>query len=187
VALFPYGSRVYETANEQSDYDFIAVVKDTNKFFNNTPHDISVYSIDEFKEKIKEHEISVLECLFIPNENILKKTMNFEFNLDLQQLRTAISSKSSNSWVKAKKKFIVEKDFNPYVGKKSAWHAIRILDFGEQIAKSKCILDFTKMNDLLPEIMACESWEELDGKFRATYNAKSTNFKSAAPKLVQKP
>lgn len=189
LSLFDYGSSVYGTRGPQSDYDFILVVEnnfiDVNLINELEKYgDINVFKKDEFMSLINEHEITALECLFLSPNNILKNTCEWSFNLHLPTLRNSLSAKSSNSWVKAKKKFIVEKDINEYVGKKSAWHAIRILDFGEQIAVFGSIKDYTRVNYLLSEFLACSSWEEIDTKFRKTYNEYSTKFKLVAPKEV---
>lgn len=188
VALYDYGSIVYQTNNKDSDHDVILILKNKEDSktidFLNQWLDVNVFSEEEFKHMIKEHEISALECLFLNKENIWKENQSWHFELHLPTLRNAVSAKSSNSWVKAKKKFIVEKDFNDYIGKKSAWHAIRMLNFGTQIAKCEKIVDFKSMNDLLPQIMECHDWEEIDSKFRKTYNETSSAFKLVAPKEV---
>lgn len=188
IALYDYGSIVYQTNNKNSDHDVILILKNKEDFktidYLNQWLDVNVFSKEEFQNMIHEHEISALECLSLNNENIWKETHTWDFQLHLPTLRNAISAKSSNSWVKAKKKFIVEKDFNDYIGKKSAWHAIRMLDFGTQIAKYERIMNFKSMNDLLPQIMECHSWEEIDSKFRKTYNETSSAFKLVAPKEI---
>lgn len=188
LALFDYGSIVYGTAGEQSDHDLIAVVKDTAPEMNLSKEklDVSIYTQTQFNDLVLQHEISALECLFLDKKHIHKNELNIEFNLDKVALRNAISSKSSNSWVKAKKKFIVEEDFSPYIGKKSAWHAVRMLDFGTQIAKNGKIENYSSMNMLLKEILKCESWLEIDQNFRLTYNSKASEFRLVAPKEVKK-
>ncbi len=183
ICCFMYGSRVYGTNTEQSDYDFIVVVKD--KEIKNPLEeygDVTSYSIEEFNDLIKKHEISVLECLFLNDDNVLKKDVDFEFILDKQALRSSISAKSSNSWIKCKKKFIIEEDFNPYVGKKSAWHSLRILDFGKQIADNGKIINFSSANHLMSDIMGLDSWDEIEQKYKTVYNNMSSAFKLSAPK-----
>lgn len=183
IDLFLYGSHVYGTNNENSDIDLIAIVKSKEKV-NYLYHygDINSYDIEEFKQLINQHEITALECLFLDKDKILKKTNEYEFNLDKQCLRSAISAKASNSWVKSKKKLTVEKDYNEYIGKKSAWHALRILDFGYQIGSNGKIKDYSAMNHLLPEIMSNSSWQDIDTNFRNIYNMMSSRFKAVAPK-----
>ena len=188
LALFDYGSVVYGTVGQQSDHDLIAVVKDTALPMNLSKEklDVTVFKESQFKDMVAQHEISVLECLFLAPRHVHKNTLNIEFKLDKQALRSSVSGKSSNSWVKAKKKFIVEEDYSPYIGKKSAWHAVRILDFATQIATDGKISNYSSMNLLLKEILKCETWEEIDRNFRLTYNTKASEFRLAAPKEVKK-
>lgn len=183
ICAYLYGSQVYGTYHEGSDYDFICIVKDKSK---NNPlakfGDITNYTVEEFQMIINNHEISALECIFLANEYVVKNNHQFQFELDKSALRNSISAKSSNSWVKCKKKFLVEADYNPYVGKKSAWHALRILDFGTQIGTHGKIVDFSSVNWLFPEVMKLNSWEEIEAEYKKTYNNFSSAFKLVAPK-----
>jgi predicted nucleotidyltransferase len=187
VSLYQYGSQVYGTSNPQSDMDMIMVVKDLNGVTNQSDLsdiDITIYDMEGFQNQINAHEISVLECVFLPEDKILKNQKEWDFILDLPTLRKACSAKSSNSWVKAKKKLIVEEDYNLYVGQKSAWHAIRILQFGQQIAINSKIIDYSSANEFLHRIISCNDWEALDKNMRSVYNEESSKFKLVAPKEV---
>lgn len=188
LALFDYGSVVYGTVSPQSDHDLIAVVKDTALPMNLSKEklDVTVYKESQFKDMVAQHEISVLECLFLDTKHVHKNTLNIEFKLDKQTLRSSVSGKSSNSWVKAKKKFIIEEDYSPYIGKKSAWHAVRMLDFATQIAKDGKISNYSSTNLLFKEVLKCETWEEIDQNFRLIYNTKASEFRLVAPKEVKK-
>ena len=181
LAAFDYGSVVYGTHKENSDHDLIVVVK-SKKDMINSQYDITQYTEQEFKSSIDSHEISALECLFLAPKHVHKNNLKIEFNLDKSILRTSISAKSSNSWVKAKKKFIVEADYNPYIGQKSAWHTLRMLDFGIQLATLGKITNYSESNLLLNSILECKSWNDIDKNFRIIYNSKSSNFKLVAPK-----
>lgn len=188
IAMYQYGSYVYGTNSEKSDKDMIVILEEVSQSTElinelRKEYDVSIYSKVDFEKKIKEHEISALECLFLEDKFILKYHQ-WEFNLELPQLRNSVSQNSSNSWVKAKKKFIVEKDYAPYIGQKSAWHAIRMLDFGTQIAQHGRIIDYSSKNDLLKKIIICNTWEEIDSHFRKEYNETSSIFKCFAPKEI---
>lgn len=188
IAIYQYGSFVYGTNHEKSDKDIIVVLNDINESVGEIDslkkeYDVNIYSKNDFEKMIKDHEISVLECLFLEDKFILKYHQ-WDFNLDLPTLRNSVSQKSSNSWVKAKKKFIVEKDYAPYIGQKSAWHAIRMLDFGTQIAQHGLIKDYSSKNDILQEILKLNTWEEIDNKFRLTYNETASIFRQFAPKEI---
>ena len=182
LAIFDYGSVVYGTNKENSDHDLILVVKNKQNIVN-SQYDITQYTEQEFKLLLDNHEISVLECLFLDKKNIHKNNLKIDFKLDKNLLRASVSAKASNSWVKAKKKFIVEADCNPYVGQKSAWHTLRILDLGIQLASTNKITNYSESNLLLKPILECKSWDEIDKNFRSVYNYKSSAFKLLAPKL----
>ena len=183
LAVFDYGSVVYGTNKKASDHDLIVVVKN-NENITHSKYDITVYTEKEFKSLAEIHEISVLECLFLEKKHIHKNDLEINFKLDKNLLRASISAKSSNSWVKSKKKFIVEVDYNPYIAKKSAWHTLRILDFGIQLAREGRITNYTESNLLLKPILECDSWDEIDKNFKSIYNSKSSAFKILAPKQI---
>lgn len=187
-AIYQYGSYVYGTNTDKSDKDIILVLEDKEKSIDTVnelkkEYDVNIYSKNEFEKMLKEHEITALECLFLKDKFILKY-YQWNFSLDLPSLRNSVSQKSSNSWVKAKKKFIVEKDYAPYVGQKSAWHAIRMLDFATQVAQYGSIIDYSTKNDLLKEIISCNTWDDIDNKFRKLYNETASIFRQFAPKEV---
>lgn len=189
-SIFLYGSRVYGTAKEDSDKDFILIKEDGEKeqFSHQMLFDVTyentVYSIVEFQKLLDDHEISALECYFLPKEFRLKDSAIFSFVLDKAKLRHSLSKKSSNSWVKAKKKFEVEADRDIYAGKKSLFHSFRILDFGIQIATTGKINDYGSQNSLFKEIMrnTSEVWEDYQSLYKEKYNHLSTVFKKVAPK-----
>lgn len=58
---------------------------------------------------------------------------------DKQKIRHSISQKCSNSFVKAKKKLTVEKDYDRYTSLKSLFHSIRMAGFACRYAKDGAI------------------------------------------------
>jgi predicted nucleotidyltransferase len=189
VSCFSYGSRVYGTFRKDSDYDFIIVVKNkTEEQFSDNLININFYSVEEHQNRLNEHEISALECFFLSDNFIFKNEKKYDFKLDLQKLRHALSAKSSNSFVKSKKKLTVEiekgLEKNPEdVGKKSLFHAFRIIDFGIQIAKFGKINDYSSCNNLFKEIMYSYSdWNTLFENYKQKYNNICTDFRKLAPK-----
>lgn len=176
--LYYYGSKVYKTNSENSDHDFIAVVKEKFKEqFLSDEIDIIFYTVEEFQLLIDVHEISVLECLFLDKTFILKDCHKFYFKLDLQKLRHSISKKSSNSFVKFKKKLIIKEDFDLNCSRKSLFHSIRIVEFGIQIAKHSCIIDYTSLQDIYEQIFEHESLEDLLKIFKPIHNQVLTEFR----------
>lgn len=183
--VYAYGSRVYGIASETADHDYI-IVEDgelgREDTLSNDGVDATVYDCKRFRQRIEDHEVSVLECLCLPEEHILKKDLEFSWQLDRSKLRESLSAKASNSFVKAKKKFEVE--HQPYIAKKSLWHSLRILKFGIQIAVNGRITDFAEANGLWKEIAANPSvvWEDYKQEYQMLYNNLKTQFRLVAPK-----
>lgn len=186
INLYPYGSRVYKTNNELSDFDFIAVVDNLQKFnqldslaqdcrnFNAT-----FYSIEQFQSLLYEHEISALECYYLPDNLKILEEHIFNLSIDPNKLRDSISKKSSNSWVKAKKKMIIEKDFDMRVAKKSLFHSIRILDYAIQIISTGELYDYQSCNILWNTINnnSSTNWGDYKSKWQDFYNKLRSEFR----------
>lgn len=186
--VYPYGSRVYGTAGYQSDYDFIIIMKnksiEKDYMDSRNNKNITIYQENSFIDLIGRHRIFALECFFLPKEKMLKCDKDFNFKLNLKTLRSSISEKSSQSWVKAKKKFEVEIDRNIYIGKKSLFHSLRIIDFGCQIAEFKTIKNYSSSNYLWNEISSnpSENWNDYYSKYHDLFNSTMTEFRRLAPK-----
>ena len=189
VDLIPYGSRVYGTHKEDSDYDYIGIVPanrmvDTGTEYRWNSLNVHIYNRHAFQAQLEKHKIHTLEAYFVPNKDdfINPVPKDFKFELDLVKLRNELSEKASHSFVKAKKKIDKEKDF--YVGWKSLFHSLRILNFGIQLASKKKIYDFTAANKYWFEIRdaQCYSWDYLKDKYQPIYNELATEFRKLAPK-----
>lgn len=190
--MFSYGSRVYGTYSKNSDFDYIYIFDDEkaekldDQFIyegKNTVENYSIYGITKFQQMMNDHHISALECYFLPQEHFTSYHQ-FDFELNLQQLRKSISEKVSHSWVKAKKKFEIEDDRNIYVGKKSLFHSMRIIDFGTQIAKTGKIENYQSCVHLWNEIKnnPSESWKNYETKYKLKFNEMMSEFRKLAPK-----
>lgn len=185
LAVYQYGSRVYGNFNNSSDYDFIVVVKNKkNEQFSDRLINVNFFTYDDHQLRLNKHEISALEAYFCPEEYIVyvDKYFNPSFKLDLVKLRHSLSSKSSNSFVKAKKKLTVEKDYDLNIGKKSLWHSFRIIEYGIQICENDRIVDYTSMNKMFNEIMMNYTWEDLFENYKQDYNNIVSEFRKLAPK-----
>ncbi len=187
--LVPYGSFVYGTATERSDRDYILVCSDRDtrnvprERINSRTTDLHIYGQPAFQAMLDDHEITALECFFLPERLRLRNTLHLTFTLDRRKLRASVSRKADHSWVKAKKKLIVPEDRNEYVAKKSLFHSFRILDYGIQIALEGRIFDYGRVNGMLDDIMNTEAdWDVLDAKFRTRHLAMASLFREAAPK-----
>lgn len=178
LAIYSYGSRVYGTATEDSDYDYMAVADsdDIELDYTFEQDDVSIHVVSEplFIKKIKECHISYLECIFQKEDSKYRE----HFELNLEALRRNVSGISSNSFVKCKKKLAIGED---YIGKKSMFHSIRILMFGIQIAKHGRIVDYGCANHYLGTVMAMKDWNTIKLFFQPIYNSLKSEFKLLAP------
>lgn len=178
LAIYPYGSRVYGCAHEDSDYDFMAVAdsQDLELDYTFEQDDVSIHVVSEvlFIKKVKDCHISYLECIFQREDSKYRE----HFEVNLEGLRRNISGISSNSFVKCKKKLAIGED---YIGRKSMFHSIRILMFGIQIAKYGRIVDYGCANHYLGTVMALHDWNSIKAFFQPIYNSLKSEFKLLAP------
>jgi len=202
ISIYQYGSTVYGVDRPGSDVDLIVVVDSKNdvtipararqkaiqlgthhKIKKAPKIDVNIYTEEEFVRALNSMEISFLECVFDYDAiSPLIYGKKHEVEIDVCALRDSISKKASNSWVKAKKKFIVEEDYNPEIATKSAWHSLRILIFGAQIAKHGKITNIQAANEIFPHILACASWQEIQEKYKLLFNSLASDFRKVAPK-----
>lgn len=189
--VYQFGSFLYGSTDEFSDEDFIVILKS-----HVTSNDVNIHHIteDEFIRLIDNHDIQALECIFSPTKYRLKETINFEkyFKLNLSKLRVSISTLTSNSYQKGKKKITILGDYDERIGIKSIFHSIRILHFGIQIASNGSIENWGEYNYVLYDCKKMSTsyhfvdlWEKIDTKYRKLFNSLSTDFKKLAPKPVE--
>lgn len=216
--IYAYGSHVYGSNNKDSDVDYIVIVDNmvvSEKQVSVKGIDFNIYTEKKFREKLDNHDIDALECYFLygnssVNHNIIltSQTELFkDFKIDLSKLRSSISAISSNSWVKAKKKIILEHDRNIDIGIKSLYHSLRILEFGCQIAAHGKIVNYGALNVLKselifnsnlfiaknainyisnPQVVCEELWKYLNDTYKDSYNTLATAFRKLAPKEIKK-
>lgn len=182
-----YGSPLYGTSHIKSDYDII-IVGDNIKSFK-TDHDdplynITVYTIDQFKELLHAHDPIALECYFAPLEaRIFEPYLDFifDFKLDIHKLRHSFGAVVSNSWVKAKKK--IQKEDEVYIGKKSLYHVLRILNYGTQLAIFGEIKNFEYSKLYFNIMNYSDNWDELKAEFDSVRKHLLHLFRTVAPKF----
>lgn len=183
--LIPYGSRVYGTSQVESDYDYLAIIINdrlkglTGIEYNHDDLNITLYDRIDWQDQLNNHKIHTLEGYFHPSKLCQNK---FKFKLDLVKLRHELSEKASHSFVKAKKKIEIAKEY--YIGWKSLFHSLRILKFAIQVAKFGEIVDFSEANHYWDEIKSAQqyNWDYFKQKYQPEYNRLSTEFKKLAPK-----
>lgn len=190
LAVFPYGSAVYEN-KVPDDYDFIIVSDQSFQkqiVIDGFDCEISSYTKEEFLQKLEEHDIAILECLFINHEfsvNDISETKDFK--IQLSKLREGVSQKSSNSYVKAKKKIILVEDFDEKVSLKSLWHSLRIADYGRQLSVDGFIHNRQSVNHYYSEIsddykVFENDWTKIHSKYKPIHNAIMSEFRANCPK-----
>ncbi len=153
VNVYPFGSKIYQTDSYKSDWDFIVLLKDgipikNNRLKSNNQLNVNLFSETEFNNSLKKHRMSSLECIFLPEEKLLKNSKKIPFNLDLDKLRVYAIDKSQEDWGKAKRAF----SNNSHDMIKSVFHAFRTLEFAKQIIDNKKIVDYSSANNYLSEL-----------------------------------
>lgn len=185
--IYPYGSRVYHTANENSDYDYLIVLKPDSTLLDNKTNfytfwdrSYHLYSCKNWMEGLKEGKINLLEAYFCSSGiNLIEP---IDVNKDL--IRESVSATASNSFVKCKKKLYVPEDYDPYIGRKSLWHSLRLFSFGIQLMEANCIYDYTVANKWYDDVVNIDhpgttEWAYLKEKYQPIYNKLHTDFKIA--------
>ena len=190
--IYLFGSTVYGTRNEASDYDYIVVCKELPSFgelYNIEDETFHFHTIRNFELLLGLNEIQTLECLYLPKQFILKEDYRFEAIIDKHNIRTSVSTITSNSFVKGKKKLIVQGDYDKYIAIKSIFHSIRILDFAIQILTENKIVNYSSMNWVMVDLLkiseykeSVELWDLINTKYLSLFKQKSSEFKKLAPK-----
>lgn len=159
LAIYPYGSRVYGTASETSDYDYIIVTKGaflkSGAFKQNaiSSGDRSIqgvlYSRSGFIDALNNYEIGAMECLFLDPSDVVLAKWPFKLQKwDEKEMASKIIQKASASWHIGSQQ---SKDGFKAIAKKGIFHALRILMFGVQLKEHKKIINFGEANELKKE------------------------------------
>jgi predicted nucleotidyltransferase len=177
--IYPFGSRCYDTATENSDYDFIVIAKSSVE---NVEHTIGDYNFhiqteDYFKERLDWNDPKSFECILWKRP--LMETRKFSLMVDPPKFRHAVSHISSNSWVKAKKK-IYQGDI--YIGQKSLFHSLRIPMFAIQIMINGDIYDWECANMYWEDIKQIKGWDILKKKYQPIRNEIMSDFRKLCSK-----
>lgn len=157
-----FGSRVYGSANEKSDYDIVVIAgallpHEEKKVTVNGVHlNIHIYTQDVFIEALKKHDIMNLESIMAPDwARLLEKTV-YSKEINKKKLIKNNLTQSQNSWFLGKTKI---KDGNITKGVKGIFHAMRMLMFATQIIEHGFIVDFSAGNKLYDEMINCDEFE----------------------------
>lgn len=185
--IYPYGSRVYGTADIDSDYDYIIVYKrsllPSGAFKDNaiSSKDRMIqgtcYSRGGFVDAINNYQMPVLEAIFLPDDMVVKKTFDFKiYTLREKDLVRKVISLASASWHNA---VLSYKDDNQEYVAKNIYHALRILDFGKQIKDNGKIVEYGSMNQVRKSIY--DVWDTVKPKeWHDTFIKMSNDLKSVS-------
>lgn len=188
--IIPYGSRVYEVSDEESDYDLVVI--STDPTLDDTVHEThsnieyKIINKNDYQTLLDNQDIVAIEAYFCESYfargNLKNLQVDYSYKVDKQKIRHVFSQKSSNSWVKCKKKLTVEVG-QERAGVKSLFHSFRILYFGIQLCTHGKIVDYKEANHIYDKIIEIGAdWEKLDKHFKPLYNALNTQFKKVALK-----
>jgi len=184
--IYLYGSRVYRSATEDSDWDFVVINSAGVDYeYMSAEIDIHYISTETFQRKLEDHDIMCLETYYQNIQGDPIMYYDIDFTLDLAKLRKSVSSTCNNSFVKFKKKLTLENEDN-YIGIKSLFHSLRIAEMGRKLA-------INKNNALIAEPYVWEkikvdatffkfNWESLHEKYKPLYNEVMSDFRKVAPK-----
>lgn len=188
-----YGSMVYWTNTIHSDIDILIIVEDAinieKREYLIQDYNIFIETVSEFQENLNNQKIKEVECYFSPYKNWLN---SFEYKANVTKLRHSISKQSALSWVKAKKKIILENE-DTFIWLKSLFHSLRILNFWIQLCKYWKIKNFKvwKLNNIsYQKIIDLEwklytnqtNWNEIGKEYKVIYKKLEKEFKILAPK-----
>lgn len=181
-----YGSRLYGTHREDSDFDYIAIVLDYPETGSLYEKDNKTYHLYSFKDHIKgmeNHDVAIIESMYLNN-----KVPDF-FKLNKSKLRDSFSTVSNHSWVKGKKKLTVHFDYDKLSGIKSIFHSIRITDYGIQLADQGRIYKKDRYNFIMKELYELaekyereELWTIIESRYKKLWKDLRHEFKMLAPK-----
>lgn len=160
--IYVYGSRVYGTAAEDSDYDIIVLCgnmlahEEKKLEVKGVKLNIHLITPDKFWSDLAIHNIMNLECLYAPEWAILQEKMPLPKTIIIKKLIKNNLAQSFSSWRNAKMKLL---DGDIYRGQKSMFHSLRMLMFATQIAEHGEIVDFSCANELFKEIMDSDEYD----------------------------
>jgi predicted nucleotidyltransferase len=183
--IYIFGSHLYGTQNENSDIDIIIIQKEFKKVSN---PNVQCYVLQTFVSACEQGEISCLEAFY--GKKILKETVDLPLtiNIDFGSFRRIVSTLTSNSWVKGKKKLTLLEDYDLNAGLKSIFHCLRVLDYSIQIGEQGNIYDFERNAFILTDLYKLsnkyqnqELWNIIDQKYRSDLNQKKSRFKILFP------
>ena len=190
--IIQYGSST-QGIKDYKDIDYMVIVKDNfdlhkvdRKVIGN--YDFNFYTLSQFNTMMLNNDISCLEA-YVCEDKYYVKGDRIPLKINPDKVREQCAKVSSNSWVKAKKKLTIDKDYNPYIALKSLYHSMRILALGTNILGDKefslglYYYECIQLHKLIFDMDSC-SWEKLDGFFREFYNKSRSCLRASHKKAL---
>lgn len=177
-----FGSRVYGSATEQSDWDYVLVGKGL-KYREVTSDNINIHVMSDhlLRANVEDYDMRALECILAPKEAIIYERKPTKFKVkDKSKFTEKILFQVDKNWRVAKKKF---NEGDVYGGKKRVYHAIRIYHFAIQLAKKGKITQWNAATKIKNDIMQ-DSHSDWD-YFRLKYEAEKNQLKKRFLKEVK--
>jgi predicted nucleotidyltransferase len=147
--VYVIGSRLWGTASYNSDWDFIIVHSKWKgkSSVHNGEIDATVYDTEEFVQKLKEHSLLEVLCVWLPRPFVWKEVLDptKHFDLDLASLRSSVFEETERDWRMAQK-YMEKKNVDR--GKKTVVHALRLILLSIQIATNGHITNFQEAHNL---------------------------------------
>ena len=158
--IYLFGSRVYGTNNDSSDYDVLVTATNLlakQQVFTDK-YNIHVHVPSVFEDNLRAHDIISLECMWAPDFAKLQQKVDYskKFVLDRSKLKAKILTQSHDAWHKAK---MALNESDVLRGHKRIGHSFRILVFGLQILEHGMIVDFSANNKLYNEVSSSDEYE----------------------------
>gem|GEM_PF-2095706 len=183
--VYQFGSRVYGTSTEQSDWDFILISDletEVEEHLARGDVNAAIYDRGTFERLLENASVWALECMFLPPSMVWKEELDLRpaIRLDPATLRESVCAEAGFAWNKARRIFLKEHD--PYRGKKNLFHSFRFLHYGAQLAREGRIVDYGAANHHLAAMRALPGGDW--NAHRAAFQGEHRTLRHAFTRLV---
>jgi hypothetical protein len=175
-AIYQFGSRLYQSHTENSDYDLFIIYDDSvDSIIESTEYNISghLLCVKKFKESLDSHNAVITPMLWIDKQFIIFENdelfnIRKSFMIDLKKLERGYLREENICLLKSKRLYSSDKKKSL----KNLVHGIRYLMFALQISKNGKIDDYTVANSYYQKMISLEfdSWQEYMNEFKEFYD-----------------
>lgn len=186
--IYQFGSRVYGTATQSSDWDFVIVVQNSsdkipsnmNGFTEIHSKNITgnIYHLSRFQKRIDDNELQAFMCVFLDKKHKWMEKVQFSPKILYRKLLLSVYKEASRHFHGRAQKYWKS---DPHKSKKFIIHAIRDLLFGMQIVEFGKIVDYTAANRYFREILSENQteWNYYRDKYEPLYEQLLKAFSDA--------